>query len=252
MTSAVFVLLAVAGVGLAWWVLRRAARIRREAEDREARALEALFLARHAADGGAGIDVERIFAGAPVPPPAPTDADALLRVAGVPPELIELMRKSPTDRAAGGPATGPVPIERQKADFTPRAPLPVRELVRVFYEARGFRAAPAAASARPVELVLAHKSDPRRAYAFVPLAQAPTTAALHSIIEHARSIGCKRVLITTEDLLAPDTVDALPAHGARLLDRTAIEAQLAQLDAAVADRIRAAARRRAGQPVETR
>lgn len=240
MTAAVVVLLALASVGLAWWVLRRAERIRREAEEREARALEALFLARHAADGGTGIDVEQIFGGAPVPP-APTDPDEVLRAVGMQPELIGLLSKSPSVQTADGPASA----------FPPRAPVAVRDLVRVFYEARGFRAAPAAASAHPVELVLAHKSDPQRAYAFAPLAEAPTPAAVNSIIEQARQIGCKRVLITTEDALAPEAVDALPAHGVRLLDRAAIEGQLVRLDAAVADRLRTAARRRGGQPVET-
>lgn len=244
MTAAVVALLALAIVGLAWWVLRRAARIRREAEEREARALEALFLARHTADGGAGIDVERIFGGAPVPP-APTDADAVLRAVGIHPDVIELPSSSPSARAAEGSE------QQQPEGFPTRAPVAVRDLVRVFYEARGFRAAPAAASARPVELVLAHKSDPQRAYAFAPLAQAPTPAAVNSIIEQARQIGCKRVLITTEDVLAPETVDGLPAHGVRLLDRAAIEGQLVQLDAAVADRIRTAAGRRGRQSLAT-
>ena len=52
MTLTLLAVLAAA-LALAWWVAWRAIRFRREAEIREARVLEALFVARHTADGGA-------------------------------------------------------------------------------------------------------------------------------------------------------------------------------------------------------
>lgn len=258
MTLTLLAVLAAA-LALAWWVAWRAIRFRREAEIREARVLEALFVARHAADGGASIDVDRIFGTAPAPA-APSGADAVLRAMGLRDDVVALLKSPPGGQpAVAGPMTGQVPAaqadrsaspageEPADAAVAPVATVPVRDLVQTFYEARGFRAAPAGPSARPVEAVLAHKADAQRAYAFAPLAQPPSQGTLQSIIERARGLGQKRVLIAVEDGVFPDSGVELPAHGVRLLDRAAMEAQLARLDADVADRLRAAAWRRAGR-----
>jgi hypothetical protein len=261
MTLAVLALLAVA-LGVAWWVARRAIRFRRDAESREARVLEALFVSRHTADGGASIDVDRIFGAAPVPA-ARSSADAVLRAVGLRDDVVALLKQPPGGRAVVEPATRQTPDGQadraalrpalpaagepaDTAEAVPGPPIPVRDLVQVFYEARGFRPAPADPSARPVEAVLAHKSDAQRAYAFAPLAQPLSQATLRSIIERARGIGQKRVLIAVEGGTSPVPEVELPAHGVRVLDRAAIEAQLARLDAAVADRIRTTAWQRAG------
>jgi hypothetical protein len=262
MTLALLALLALA-LGLAWWVARRASRFRREAESREARVLEALFISRHTADGGASLDVDRIFGGAPVPA-APSGADAVLRAVGLRDDVVALLKQPPGGRPVTEPATTQLPAGQADraalpqatpaseepagaADVAAEPPVPVRDLVQVFYEARGFRPAPADPSARPVETVLAHKSDAQRAYAFAPLAQPPSQALLQAIIERARDIGQKRVLLAVEGgrSSAPDV--ELPAHGVRLIDRALIEAQLARLDADVAERIRSTAWRRAGR-----
>ena len=262
MTLALLALLALA-LGLAWWVVRRASRFRREAESREARVLEALFISRHTADGGASLDVDRIFGGAPVPA-APSSADAVLRAVGLRDDVVALLKQPPggrpatepattqlpdgqADRAALPPATPAAEEPAGAADVTVEPPVPVRDLVQVFYEARGFRPAPADPSARPVETVLAHKSDAQRAYAFAPLAQPPSQALLQAIIERARDIGQKRVLLAVEGGRSSAQDVELPAHGVRLIDRALIEAQLARLDTDVADRIRSTAWRRAGR-----
>ena len=262
MTLALLALLALA-LGLAWWVVRRASRFRREAESREARVLEALFISQHKADGGASLDVDRIFGGAPVPA-APSSADAVLRAVGLRDDVVALLKQPPggrpaterattqlpdgqADRAALPPATPAAEEPAGAADVAAEPPVPVRDLVQVFYEARGFRPAPADPSARPVETVLAHKSDAQRAYAFAPLAQPPSQALLQAIIERARDIGQKRVLLAVEGGRSSAQDVELPAHGVRLIDRALIEAQLARLDADVADRIRSTAWRRAGQ-----
>jgi len=262
MTLALLALLALA-LGLAWWVARRASRFRREAESREARVLEALFISQHKADGGASLDVDRIFGGAPVPA-APSSADAVLRAVGLRDDVVALLKQPPggrpatepatmqlpdgqADRAALPPATPAAEEPAGAADVAAEPPVPVRDLVQVFYEARGFRPAPADPSARPVETVLAHKSDAQRAYAFAPLAQPPSQALLQAIIERARDIGQKRVLLAVEGGRSSAQDVELPAHGVRLIDRASIEAQLARLDADVAERIRSTAWRRAGR-----
>lgn len=236
MTQTLLVLLLVA-LGLGLWMARWAAHYRRQAQAREARAFEALFVARRAADGGASVDVDSIFGG--VTQAAEGDAEALPAGAG-PGDLLE---RPLTDSPAGAhgmaqPAgTGEVPPER---------PTPVRDLVQALYEARGFRSSPAAESARPVEVVLTHGSEARRAYAFAPLAQPPSQAQLRSIVERGQAIGQKRLLIAVES--AGPGIDAeQPEHGVRLMNRAAIEAQLARLDPEIAARIRATASWRAGQ-----
>jgi hypothetical protein len=259
-TPTVLALLVVA-LGLTWWVVRRAAELRREAELREVRALEQLFAARKSADGVAGIDVESIFGTAPVADAA-AGSDAALQAevaamleisvaerpaaAAAAETLPQRLPSRPADSAASAAnapaATAPVDVAE-----SPPALSPVRDLVQVFYEARGFLSEPADPSARPVEAVLVHRSDSQRAYAFAPLAEAPTEAALRSILERARGIGHKRLLIAVEGALTAGPDAETPAHGVRVLDRNAIESQLARLDAATAERIRARARQRAGQ-----
>jgi len=262
MTLTWLVLLVVA-LGLAWWVARRAVRFRREAERREAKVLEALFAARQTAGGGA-IDVEQILGAAP-PAAPPASADAVLRAVGMQAEVVDLVTQPLAERPADrGPAvaTESPPANRQAdrqaasplvadpadtAEEPPCPPTPVRDLVQVFYEARGFLPAPADPSARPVEEVLTHKSDARRGYAFTPLTHPPSGAMLQSIIERAHGIGQKRVLIAVEGRASPGLEAELPAHGVRVIDRATIETQLERLDAAVAERIRTTAWRRAGR-----
>ena len=127
------------------------------------------------------------------------------------------------------------------------AEVPVRDLVQVFYEARGFRAAPAVPSAQPIELVLTHKSDPRRAYAFAPIAGGLSAELVAQIVRRARATDQLRVLIAVEAPLAAEVAAALPAQGVRVFDRAAMQAQLARLDPALAETLLAAARRRAAQ-----
>ena len=235
MTLAFLALLAVA-VGLAWWMSRRAIEFRREAQSREARVLEALFASRQTADGGASIDVDEILG---IGPAAAATTSAEMATGQ---ENAQIDRAA-TASAAVGAAAGPADTD----EIALEAPVPVRDLVQVFFEARGFRPTPADPSARPIEMVLAHKSNALRAYAFAPLAEPPSEAALKSVIDRARGIGQKRVLIAVEGAMAPDRDGELPAHGVRVLDRAAIEAQLSRLDAAVAEKIRATAWRHSGQ-----
>jgi len=268
MTLLVVALLVVAA-SLAGWVMYRAARLRREAESREARVLEALFAARHSANGGATIDVDKVFGGEPAAA-APTTADEVLRAAGLGPEVIALVGKQKPSSPAAVPepdgakeptrpgATDPDPavagIEAAADDAKAReaeaAPVPVRDLVQVFYEARGFRAARTDSSARPVELVLTHKSDPRRSYAFASIDGTLTETDLRSIVEIARRIDQLRVLIAVEGTLVPELGESSSKHGVRAFDRAAIEAQLARVDSATAEKLRAAAARRAARRLE--
>jgi hypothetical protein len=266
MNLVVVALLAVAAV-LVWWVLHRSARLRRESDMREAKLLEALFAARNATGGGANIDVDSVFGGRRAADASTAD-DAVLRMAGLQSEIIEMLGEAPgfsNPAPRSPPGSGgigdasPIGSAAEEADTGPRSaprrgdvpaagtPVAVRDLVQVFYEARGFRAVPAGPEARPIELVLAHKSDGHRSYAFAPLAAGLTEAAVQSIIEKARAIDQPRVLIAVEAPVAPGLAGALPTQGVRVFDRAAIEAQLARLDAGLKEKLHAAAQRRARQ-----
>lgn len=268
MTLGVIGLLIIAAA-LAWLVVRRAMRFRREAESREARALEAMLAARQG--GGANIDIDMIFDGPPARA-APTSADAVLQAAGLRPEVIALLGKPAGGRAAAEPAmsesrvraqsapvahTSPSPVEAQQRSIPATsdadgsaAQVPVRDLVQVFYEARGFSAAAADPAARPIELVLTHNEDARRSYAFLPLEEPLSEAAVRSIIGRARRIDQLRVLIATEETVAPELLDALPSRGVRVFDRATIEAQLARLEAPTAEKLIARARRRTARRLQ--
>lgn len=245
-------LLAV-GVGLAWWVIHRAARMRREAQEREARVLDALFAARRGGDGSAAVNLDRVLGA------MPTGADAAPGAAGLQADLIALLAsRAPAAAAAPGTATeaparvtvGHVTSNEASANELsgadqPAGLVPVRDLVQVFYEGRGFRTYPADPSVLPIELVLTHKSDPHRSYAFAPLSGAPSDAEVRSIVENARRIDQRRVLMASEAALPGEQGTGMSAQGVRVFDRGSIEEQLSRLDPAIASRIRAAAGRRA-------
>jgi hypothetical protein len=289
-----FSLLAVV-IALGWWVAHRSARLRREAESREARVLEALFAARRGNEGGAKINLDQVFGGKPAA--EPHSADALLRAAGLQADLVDLLAQvtppaSPAPPAAPAPARPAMPGQLSPPE-QPAAPValetpepaagvgsartasaegdraaapveagststrregrdegqgdalvPVRDLVQVFYEGRGFRARPAEPSALPIELVLAHKSDASRSYAFAPLAVVPTEAEMQAIVDGARRIGQLRVLIAVEAEGPAGLQAALSTQPVRYFDRSLIEAQLARLDSDIIAKVRAAANRR--------
>lgn len=271
MVTVVLVLLVVAG-GLFWWIRHRSARLRRDAEDREAQVLEALFAARRSAAGNGGetIDLDKVFGNEAPATDRASSTDAVLRAAGLGAELIALVKAPPTaapspasSSALDGPAmpepaTPPTTAAADDLDTVPQTParsaststeatVQVRDLVQVFYEARGYRPVPAGRVARPIELVLRHKSDPLRSYAFAPLAEPVTEPVARAMLERARRIDQSRVLIAAENGVAPELMNSLLTQGVRVLDGAAIEAQLARLDLPTAAKVRAVARQRASR-----
>jgi hypothetical protein len=273
MLMTVAVLLAVAAA-LVWWVRDRAARLRHEAESREAQMLDALFAARRstAGNGGETIDLDKVFGGEAASSGQATSTDAVLRAAGLEADVIALVKSPPpaaraadasvaavpaTTTRPGPPSSAPggdvdtVPRQRTRSRQRPvDAPAQVRDLVQVFYEARGYRPVPAGRAALPIELVLRHKSDPLRSYAFAPLTETVTEPVARAMLERARRIDQSRVLIATEGRVAPELVSALSTQGVRVLDGPAIEAQLARLDLPTAAKVRAVARQRASRRVQ--
>jgi hypothetical protein len=141
------------------------------------------------------------------------------------------------------PARGRTPAPPSPAPAAPDGEVPLRELVLAWFEARGYRSSPASPVVRPIELVLRHKDDPSRAYAFVVGTQRVTSERVQQLAQQARSIGLIRVLIVADAGLSADAPNA--KRGVRVLDRGALSAELAKLDISIAAKIIAVARKRA-------
>jgi hypothetical protein len=160
---------------------------------------------------------------------------------------------APPPPAVAKPAAAPASPRGRAATPPPPAPaapdgeVPLRELVLAWFEARGYRSSPASPVVRPIELVLRHKDDPSRAYAFVVGTQRVTAERVQQLAQQARGIGLIRVLIVADAGLSADAPNA--KRGVRVLDRGALSAELAKLDISVAAKIIAVARKRANTKV---
>jgi len=129
------------------------------------------------------------------------------------------------------------------------AGVPLRELAIVWFEARGYQASPASQALRPIELVLRHRGDPARAYAFVEIATPLTAGGCRELVDQAHSIGLVRLLIVAEAGVDEGVARDLRRRGSRVMDRVAMQKALAKLEFKVAARIVAVARTRADSPV---
>lgn len=165
----------------------------------------------------------------------------------LPPAVAASMRPVPMTvpapapaRGSGAAPTGGEPVRRGNDD------VPLRALALAWFEARGYRSAPASAAVRPIEVVLRHRHDPARAYAFVVEDGRVTADRVQQLRTQARSIGLLRVLIVANG--GADDGAATKAKGVRLMDRASLAAEFDQLDFSVAAKIIAVARKRAGVP----
>lgn len=180
----------------------------------------------------AGLDTlpPRPAAPPPLAPPVPPRAPLAAAPAAAAPAPAVAPRP-----AAAAPAAAPARSEPADADL--------RELALAWFEARGYRGSPASAAVRPIELVLRHKGDPARAYAFVVEPRRVTGERVDALAELARSIGLLRLLIVADG--GAEASAASHRRGVRLIDRRAMDAQLKKLDLPIAAKIIAVARKRA-------
>ena len=142
----------------------------------------------------------------------------------------------PAARASDTPA-------RRKPDaISPNVPL--RELVLAWYEARGYRGSPASPAVWPIELVLRHREDAARAYAFVVQNDHVSVDRITALIEQAREIGMMRVAVIAEAGYESGAKEVAKRRHVRLIDRSAMEAELSELQLPTAAKIIALARKR--------
>jgi hypothetical protein len=123
--------------------------------------------------------------------------------------------------------------------------VPLRELVLAWYESRGYRQVPASPAVWPIELVLRHRDDPARAYAFVVQNDNVSVDRITALIEQAREIGMLRVAVIAEAGYERGAKEIAKRRNVRLIDRPTMDAELSELQLETAAKIIAVARKRA-------
>jgi hypothetical protein len=168
----------------------------------------------------------------------PGDAERRMAPPAMPPAAAA---PRPVPSPAPLPAGGGSTIRRGNDD------VPLRELTLAWFEARGYRSAPASSAVRPIEQVLRHRHDPARAYAFVVESARLTAERVQQLRSQARAIGLLRVLIVAD--AGAEEGAATKSKGVRVMDRASLAAEFDQLDFSVAAKIIAVARKRSGVPI---
>jgi hypothetical protein len=172
----------------------------------------------------------------PLPPLSPSRSE---------PEAPQMASAAVPAARANGPAqvaeavaVAPPPPAGERA-------VPVRELALAWFEARGYRPSSASQAVRPIELVLRHRKDPGRAYAFIVEQQLVTSERVSALVGHAQSIGLTRVLVAAESGIEPGTGRRFRRQGVRLVDQGEMRREFEKLDLRIAAKIIAVARSRA-------
>ncbi|HYM47586.1 MAG TPA: hypothetical protein VES91_03830 [Burkholderiaceae bacterium] len=132
----------------------------------------------------------------------------------------------------------------RKPDSMAPSNVPLRELVLAWYESRGYRKSPASPAVWPIELVLRHREDAARAYAFVVQNDHVSVDRITALIEQAREIGMMRVAVIAEAGYERGAKEIAKRRHVRLIDRSSMEAELSELQLPTAAKIIAVARAR--------
>lgn len=135
------------------------------------------------------------------------------------------------------------PVNGKRDMVTPNS-VPLRELVLAWYESRGYRRSPASPAVWPIELVLRHREDATRAYAFVVQNDLVSVDRITALIEQAREIGMMRVAVIAEAGYERGAKEIAKRRHVRLIDRSTMEAELSELQLPTAAKIIAVARTR--------
>ena len=138
----------------------------------------------------------------------------------------------------------PSPVESNHKPESIGFGVPLRELVLAWYESRGYRGSPASPAVWPIELVLRHRDDAARAYAFVVQNDHISVDRITALIEQAREIGMLRVAVVAESGYERGAKEVARKRNVRLIDRSTMDAELSALELPTAAKIIAVARKR--------
>ena len=181
--------------------------------------------------------------GAHHPTPAEEAAAGMDPIEDLISQIMEPSSNTRPNTGAPPPPRSSQPPAKPKPDaISPNVPL--RELVLAWYESRGYRGSPASPAVWPIELVLRHRGDAARAYAFVVQNDHVSADRITALIEQAREIGMMRVAVVAEAGYESRAKDIAKRRHVRLIDRPAMEAELAELELPTAAKIIAIARKR--------
>ena len=165
-------------------------------------------------------------------------------------QIMEPSSKTRPNTGAPPPPRPSPPEAKRKPDaISPNVSL--RELVLAWYESRGYRGSPASPAVWPIELVLRHRQDAARAYAFVVQNDFVSTDRITALIEQAREIGMMRVAVIAEAGYESGAKEIAKRRHVRLIDRAAMEAEIAELQLPTAAKIIAIARKRSAAESST-
>ncbi|MDH5513213.1 MAG: hypothetical protein OEY27_08395 [Gammaproteobacteria bacterium] len=267
-----YLLLAVVIVAVAVLLLRQnqsRQRIEREREERRARTDELLarvLLGEEPARGRKTASGRTQSMAKPLAPPAQRmvkpaaggqqiDIDILL--GDEPDSVAERARRQlarPTNfapdmgnsSAAAGTTTtmsSPSPLSLSDGQLD----VPLDALVVAWFEARGYVTRPAPDSARPISLLLAHRDDSSRSYAFFFDRGRLHAQRAASLLEQARQLGMSKLLVAAEHGADP-AVGSTRLRDVQVMDWIAIDREMKKLDFRVAAKIIAIARASRGMP----
>lgn len=237
------------------WVRRRAEFLRAEATERAQHAMEMQL----AAGVGAPPAVAGSLAAGRASPAAVENAPELA-AAGMDPieELISNIVVDPVQSKKPAVESVRQRLRKWSVPLSVRYPsdadsiaagVPLRELVIAWYESRGYRGSPASPAVWPIELVLRHRDDAARAYAFVVQQDCVSVDRITALIEQAREIGMLRVAIVAEAGYERGAKAIARRQHVRLIDRSTMEAEFLALELPVAAKIIGMARKRAAEAV---
>jgi hypothetical protein len=263
----VIVLLATLVAALLWRNNEARARVEREREQRRVRTDQMLARVllgeersdRHTIGGGPITEILQppaAPAGPPTRAPAvtqqPVDVDFLLegepttvaerarQQLGRPTTLLSGLGGEPTSaRADGRPASPPLSLLEGRID------VPLDALVVAWFSARGYLMGPAPDSAQPIRLLMTHRDNRDRSYAFFFDRGRLHAQRAADLLKVARTHGIRRLLVAAEHG-ADANVASARLQDVLVLDWVSLDREIRKLDFGVAAKLVAIARTRRG------
>jgi hypothetical protein len=259
------VVLAALVAVLLWRQNEARARIVRERSERRARTDQMLARVllgedradRHTIGGGPVTEVRQPTAppGGPTTRSAPTqqpvDVDILLegestsiaqqarQQLGRPTTFASLAGEPPASPADGRPASPRLSLLEGRID------VPLDALVVAWFSARGYLMKPAPESAQPIRLLMTHRDDRDRNYAFFFDRGRLHAQRAAELLEKARALGMKRLLVAAEHG-ADANLTSSRLRDVLVVDWVSVDREMSKLDFGIAAKLIAIARSRRG------